>query len=126
METNPSSVTAFANIFSPKLLHLIRSNLFIFDFNFHYSGRWIKKYCCHLCQRMFYLCFPLNSFIVFGLTFSSLIHFKLILCSIKGWSNFYVLTLTDLSADAWGCVPSRLVVWLEVTQHWSLQAGQWG
>ena len=31
-------------------------------------------------------------------------------------------TLICLSADVWGCVPSLLVVWPEVTQHWSLQA----
>ena len=30
-------------------------------------------------------------------------------------------TLIRLSADAWGWVPSLLVVWPEVTQHWSLQ-----
>ena len=29
-------------------------------------------------------------------------------------------TLICLSADGWGWVPSLLVVWPEVTQHWSL------
>ena len=29
-------------------------------------------------------------------------------------------TLIRLSADGWGLVPSLLVVWPEVTQHWSL------
>ena len=29
-------------------------------------------------------------------------------------------TLIPLSADAWGWVPSLLVVWPEATQHWSL------
>ena len=29
-------------------------------------------------------------------------------------------TLIRLTADAWGCVPSLLVVWPEATQHWSL------
>ena len=32
----------------------------------------------------------------------------------------------SLSADGWGCVPTLLVVWPKVTQHWSLQAGGWG
>ena len=28
----------------------------------------------------------------------------------------------NLSADGWGYVPTQLVVWPEVSQHWSLQA----
>ena len=35
-------------------------------------------------------------------------------------------TLNSLSADGWGCVPARLVVWPEASQHWSLQAVGWG
>ena len=31
-----------------------------------------------------------------------------------------------LSADGWGCVPSLLVVWREMTQHWNLQVVYWG
>ena len=30
-------------------------------------------------------------------------------------------TIIRLSADGWGWVPSLLVVWPEVTQHWRLQ-----
>ena len=26
-----------------------------------------------------------------------------------------------MSADGWSCVPSLIIVWPEVTQHWSLQ-----
>ena len=36
--------------------------------------------------------------------------------------------LIQLSADGWGCVPSLLVVWPEVTQSWGLWAlwqGYW-
>ena len=28
-------------------------------------------------------------------------------------------------SDGWVCVPTLLVVWLEVSQHWSLQAVGW-
>ena len=35
-------------------------------------------------------------------------------------------TLSLLSAFGWSCVPTLLVVWPEVTQHWSLQAVWWG
>ena len=32
-----------------------------------------------------------------------------------------IKALTQLSADEWGCNPSLVVVWPEVTQIWSLQ-----
>ena len=35
-------------------------------------------------------------------------------------------SLGSLSADGWGCVPTQLVVWLELSQHWYLQAVGWG
>ena len=35
-------------------------------------------------------------------------------------------TLSSLSADGWGCVPTLLVVWPEASQHWSVQAIGWG
>ena len=35
-------------------------------------------------------------------------------------------TLGNLFADEWGCVPTRLIVWPEMSQHWSLQADGWG
>ena len=36
------------------------------------------------------------------------------------------MTLGSLSVDGWGCVPTLLVVWPEVSWHWSLQAIGWG
>ena len=35
-------------------------------------------------------------------------------------------SLGSLSADGWGCVPTLLVIRLEASQHWSLQAVGWG
>ena len=35
-------------------------------------------------------------------------------------------TLSSLSADGWGCVPTLLVVWPDSSQHWSLEAVGWG
>ena len=59
LEINPLSVSSFANIFShsercifilfmvffavQKLLSFIRSHLFIFVFNLHFSRTWVKK-----------------------------------------------------------------------------------
>ena len=59
LEINPLSVASFENIFShsegclfilfmvsfavQKLLSFIRSHLFIFFLNFHFSRRWVKK-----------------------------------------------------------------------------------
>ena len=34
-------------------------------------------------------------------------------------------TLSSLSADGWGCVPTLLVVWPAASQHWSLRALGW-
>ena len=88
------SVASFAIIFShsegclftllivsfavPKLLHLIRSYLFIFCFHFQYSGRWVIEDPAVIYVRE---CLPMvysRSFIVSGLTFRSLIHFEFI------------------------------------------------
>ena len=60
------------------LLSLIRSHLFSFVFVFITSGGGSKKMCCNLCQKVFCLCFPLNTFIVSSLTFRSSIHFEFI------------------------------------------------
>ena len=49
-----------------KLLSLIRSHL-IFFLNFHYPRRWIKIFCYDLCQRVFYLCFPIRVLYYLGL-----------------------------------------------------------
>ena len=75
LETNPLSVVSFALIFShsegclltllivsfavQKLLSLIKSHLFTFDFYFHHSRRWVIEDLA-LCHRVFYLCFPLR------------------------------------------------------------------
>ena len=45
-------------------------------------------------------------------------------CLLLG-SCLFRTTLSRLSADGWGCVPTLLVVWPE-SQHWSLQAVGWG
>ena len=91
-EINSLSVASFAIIFShsegclftllivsfivQKLLSLIRSHLFLLLFPIFWEvGH--RGSCCDLCQRVFYLCFPLG-FIVSGLKFKSLIHFELI------------------------------------------------
>ena len=74
LENNPLSVDLFANIFShsegclfilftvsfavQKILNFIRSHLFIFIFITLRGGS--KKSCCDLCQRLFFLCFPLR------------------------------------------------------------------
>ena len=72
------------------LLGLIRPHFlnFIFVFLFITLGGRSKRYCCDLCQREFCL-FSSKSFIVFSLTFKSLIHFEFILCIvIENCSNF--------------------------------------
>ena len=35
-------------------------------------------------------------------------------------------TLSSLSADGWACVPLLFVVCTKISQHWSLQAVEWG
>ena len=35
-------------------------------------------------------------------------------------------TLSSLSADAWSCVPTLLIVWLETSQNWSRPPVGWG
>ena len=42
------------------------------------------------------------------------------------WQAELSKSLIHLSAHGWGWVPSLLVVWPEVTQHWSLPALWWG
>ena len=112
LEINPLSVVSFAIILShsevclftlfivffavQSLLSLIRHHLFIFVFisiicfDFLYEvGN--KGSCYDLCHTMFCLCFLL-SFIVFCLTFRSLIHFEFIFeCGIRKCSNSILL-----------------------------------
>ena len=99
-EISSLSVASFAMIFSysegclftllivssivQKLLSLIRSHLFIFVFIFITLGGEFKKILLPM--------FSLKSFIVSGLTFRSLIHFKFIFVyGIRKCSNFILL-----------------------------------
>ena len=106
LDVNPLSVISFANILShlvgcdfvllmvsfavQKLLSFIRSHLFIFVFISISLGGGSKTSCCDLCQRVFFLCFPL-SFIVSSLIFRSLIHFEFIFVyGVRECSNLIV------------------------------------
>ena len=105
------SVVSFAIIFShsegclftllivsfvvQKLLSLIRSHLFIFCFYFHYSGRWVIEDLAVIYVSVLPV-FSFKSFIVPGLTFSSLIHFGFIFVyGVRKWSNFILLHVVD-------------------------------
>ena len=79
-----------------KLLSLIRSHLFLLLFPIFWEvGH--RGSCCDLCQRVFYLCFPLG-FIVSGLKFKSLIHFELIFVyGVRKCSSFILLQVVDLN-----------------------------
>ena len=60
-------------------------------FCFLYFWRWIKKYC-YLCQKSVLPMFSSKSYIVFSLTFRSLIHFGFIFVyDIRECSNFILL-----------------------------------
>ena len=89
---NPLSAASFSKFFShsevclfilfmvsfatQKLLHLIRSHLLFFLFSlFKEVGQKIS--CCDLCQSVLPI-FSSKSFLVPGLTFTSLIHFEFI------------------------------------------------
>ena len=80
-----------------ELLSLIRSCLFslflFFIFLFITLGVDQKKrYSCDLCQRLFWLYFPLKSLITSGLIFRSLIHFEFIFVyGVNEYSNFILL-----------------------------------
>ena len=94
--TNPLSVRSFANIFSQlvgylfamfivsyavqKHLTLSRSHSFIFAFISIILGDGFKKMLLWFMSECILPKFSSKSFIVSGLTFRSLIHFKLILC----------------------------------------------
>ena len=100
LEINHLLVALFANIFShsvgclfilfmvsfamQKLLSLIRSHLFIFAFISFALGNIPKKYCYNLCQRVFFLCFPLRVLRcpVLHLGLSSIL--SLFLCMVLG------------------------------------------
>ena len=108
LDINSLLVITFANIFSHlvgclsilsmisfaawKLLSLIRSHLFIFDFiSFALRRQIQKKYYCNLCQRVIWLC-SFKSSIVSSLTFRALIHSEFIFVyDVRKCSNFILL-----------------------------------
>ena len=93
LEINPLSAALFAKILShsvghlfillmipftmQKFLSLIRSHVLIFVFIFITPGGGSKNNIVDLCHRVIYL-FSCKGFIVSGLKFVSLIHFKFI------------------------------------------------
>ena len=107
-------VASFANIFShsnsclfplvmvsfavQKFLSLIRSQLFIFVFIFITLGGGSKKSCCNLHQSVLPMpMFSSKSFIVYDLTFRSLIDFEFIFVYVLGSvliSSFYMYLST--------------------------------
>ena len=108
LETNPLSVLSFANIFSQsigclfvlfivsfavqKLICLSRSHLFIFVFISTILGDGAKKILLWFMSETVLPMFSSRSFIVSGLTFTSLIHFKLIFVyGVKAWYDFIFL-----------------------------------
>ena len=107
LDINPLSVISFANIFShlfclfillmvsfivQKLLALTRSHLFIFAFMSFTLGEESKKYYCDLCQRVFWLCFPLGVLQYLVLLIRSLIHFEFIFVyGVRECSNLIIL-----------------------------------
>ena len=110
METNVLLVKSLANIFSnsvgclfvlfmvsfvmQKILHLIRSHLFTFVFiSITLGGMDRRRYCCDLCQKVFFLGVPVRVFIIVsGLTFRS---FVLVFLYVKECSNFIFLHLLN-------------------------------
>ena len=100
LEINPLSVNSFANIVShsegclfvlfmvsfavQKLLSSIRSHLFIFVFISISLGGGSKKILLWFMSQSILPMFSSKSFIVFGLTFSSLIHIELIFGMVLG------------------------------------------
>ena len=76
-----------------KLLSLIRSHFFHFCFHFQYSERWlIEDRVVIYVRECFAYVFSSRSFIVFGLTFRSLIHFEFIFVyGVRKCSHFILL-----------------------------------
>ena len=117
LDTKPSSVTSFTNIFSysirclfflsmvsfsvQKLLSLIRPCLFIFTSVSFTLGDRSKKYCYNLCQRVFCLCFFTRRFMISSLAFRSLIHFEFILYMVWEFSNFILSHVPIQFSQCW-------------------------
>ena len=100
---------SLANIFSPSvgclfILFIVSFAVQKFEFKvvpfvfflFSFTLSWEigqKRYCCNLCQSVL-LVFSSRSFIVYSLTFRSLIHFELIFVyGVKELSDFIVLLI---------------------------------
>ena len=100
LESNPLSVTSFANIFShfigcliilfmvsfvvKMVSSLIRPHLFIFAFVYIILGNRSKKMLLWFVSKCVLLMFSFRSFIVSGLTVRSLIYFYLIFVHTEG------------------------------------------
>ena len=100
LEINPLTVVSFANIFShsedclfvlfmvsfvvQKLLSLIKSHLFIIIFISVTLGGGPKKILLWFMSKSVFPMFSSKSFIVFSLTFKSLIHLEFIFCIVLG------------------------------------------
>ena len=83
-----------------KLLSLIRSHLFVFVFISISLGDGSKKiFLWFMSKSVLPMFFP-KTFIVFGLTFSSLIHFEFIfVCSVRECSHFiFYMQLSSFSS----------------------------
>ena len=108
LDINPSLVISFSNIFShsvsclfilsvvsfavQKLLHLIRSHLFIFAFVSFALGHRSKKILLQFMSKNVLHMFSSRSFMVFSLTFRFLIHFEFIFVyGVRKCSNFIIL-----------------------------------
>ena len=75
-----------------KLLSLIRSHLFIFVFIFIILGGGSEKILLQFMSKSVLPVFSSKSFIVYSLTFSSLIHFEFIFVyGVRECSNFILL-----------------------------------
>ena len=75
-------------------LSLIMSHLFISVLNFCYSRRWVKKILLQFLSKSVMPIFSTKSFVVFGLTFRSLIRFEFIFVYvIKEFSIFFFIYL---------------------------------
>ena len=107
LEINLLSVVSFAIIFSHsegclftllivsfacKAFKFNQVPLVYFCFYFHHSKRWVIEDLALIYVMKCLSIFSSKSFLVSGLTFSSLIHFKFIfVCGVRKCSNFILL-----------------------------------
>ena len=141
LEINPLLVTSFVNIFShsisclfvlvmvsfavQKLLSFIRSQLFIFVFISITLGDGFKKILLWFMSKSVLPMFSSRSFIVYGLTFRSLIHFEFIFVIHfqrfnynVSWCDFsFVFILIRLWQGYW---VSEFIIFKKFWKHWPL------